>query len=351
MKAGAAMPCQPIIFHTTNMRNKSTFFLLFFGLLLILTAARKEKTTIFMIGDSTMANKPIDNGQPERGWGMALQGFFTDDIIVDNHAVNGRSSKSFIDEGRWDKVLEKIKPGDYVVIQFGHNDEKPKEDRHTDPGTTFDANLTKFVVETREKGGIPILCNAVVRRNFQAVAPQNDDDEKLRDTEFTGEKKTEGEVLVDTHGDYRIAPKNVAETLNVPFIDANAITHELEQSLGVEGSKALHMWFKPGENPSIPKGREDNTHYNIYGAHVVAGLLVDEIAKHVPALKKYVRHYDFIVAKDGHGNYMDLQKAVDEAPVGKKTTIRILNGEWKRPFVPRNKKIKFSVSENAKLEK
>ena len=108
MKAGAAMPCQPIIFHTTNMRNKSTFFLLFFGLLLILTAARKEKTTIFMIGDSTMANKPIDNGQPERGWGMALQGFFTDDIIVDNHAVNGRSSKSFIDEGRWDKVLEKI---------------------------------------------------------------------------------------------------------------------------------------------------------------------------------------------------------------------------------------------------
>ena len=333
------------------MRKQSLLFLLIVGLAIVFVAARKEKTTIFMIGDSTMANKPIENEQPERGWGMALQGFFTDDIVVDNHAVNGRSSKSFIDEGRWDKVLQKIKPGDYVIIQFGHNDEKPKEDRHTDPGTTFDANLTKFVVETRNKGGIPILCNAVVRRNFQNQVPQNDDDEKLRDTEFTGEKKTEGDVLVDTHGDYRIAPKNVAEALQVPFVDANAITHELEQGMGVEGSKKLHMWFKPGENPSIPKGREDNTHYNVYGAHVVAGLLVDEIARQVPALKKYVRHYDFIVAKDGHGNYMDLQKAVDEAPVGKKTTIRILNGEWEKPLLPKNKKIKFSVSENAKLSK
>lgn len=329
--------------------KKHTTFILLAILCMMVTAAKKEKITIFMIGDSTMANKAIDNEQPERGWGMALQGFFTDDIVVDNHAVNGRSSKSFIDEGRWNKVLEKIKPGDYVVIQFGHNDEKPKEDRHTDPGTTFDANLVKFVVETRERGGLPILCNAVVRRNFQALASQNDDDEKLRETEYTGEKKTEGELLVDTHGDYRIAPKNVADALHVPFVDANAITHQLEQGLGAEGSKKLHMWFKPGENPSIPKGREDNTHYNVFGAHVVAGLLVDEMAKQVPALRKYVRHYDFIVAKDGHGNYMNLQKAVDDAPWGRKTIIRILNGEWEKPVVPKGKKIKFSISENARM--
>ena len=316
-------------------------------LILFTMGAGKKKITVFMIGDSTMANKPYDNEKPERGWGMALQGFFTDDIIVDNHAVNGRSSKSFINEGRWQVVLDKIKPGDYVIIQFGHNDEKPKEDRHTDPGSTFDANLTKFVTETREKGGKPILMNAVVRRNFLKHEETNDDDEKLRSTVFSGEKKEEGDVLVDTHGDYRVAPQNVAEKTATPFVDANLITHELEQGLGPEESKKLHMWFKPGENPSIPNGREDNTHYNIYGAHVVAGLLVDEIAKQVPELKKFVRHYDFIVANDGKGNYMDLQKAVDAVPIGKKTTIRILNGQWKKPHVPKGKKIKFSLSKNA----
>lgn len=87
---------------------------------------------------------------------MVLQGCFDDKIIVDNHAVNGRSSKSFIDEGRWQKVLDQLKPGDYVFIQFGHNDEKPHANRHTDPGSTFDANLERFVKETRAKGGIPV---------------------------------------------------------------------------------------------------------------------------------------------------------------------------------------------------
>ena len=322
-------------------------------LLLVVMAlsATKHKITIFMIGDSTMANKPYDNEKPERGWGMALQGFFTDAIVVDNHAVNGRSSKSFIDEGRWQVVCDKIKPGDYVVIQFGHNDEKPKEDRHTDPGSTFDANLTRFINETRERGGIPILMNAVVRRNFEVKAEANDDDEKLRDTKFTGMKKKEGNVLIDTHGDYIVAPRNVAEATHTAFVDANKVTHDLEQGLGPEKSKGLHMWFRPGENPSIPNGREDNTHYNIYGAHVVAGLLVDEMAIAVPALRKYVRRYDYIVAADGKGNYMNLQKAVDEAPMGKKTVIRVLNGEWQRPAIPKGKKIKFSLSENARFVK
>ena len=88
--------------------------------LLVLTASTEQKvTTIFIIGDSTAANKDISGGKQERGWGMALQCYFDADFIhVDNHAVNGRSSKSFIDEGRWDKVLEKMKPGDYVIIQF-----------------------------------------------------------------------------------------------------------------------------------------------------------------------------------------------------------------------------------------
>ncbi len=319
-----------------------------------LSAFKRDNTiTIFMIGDSTMANKPIKNGNLERGWGMALQCYFDEGIIVDNHAVNGRSSKSFIDEGRWKVVVDKIKPGDYVFIQFGHNDEKPKADRHTDPGSTFDDNLRKFIRETREKGGIPVLFNSVVRRNFLKSAPDNDDDEALRNT--TGPTKIqsneEGDILVDTHGDYVVAPHNVAKEMDVPFVDANKITHDLEQGLGKEKSKKLHMWFLPGEEPSVPKGRQDNTHYNVYGAHVVARLLTDAIAKEVPALRKHTLNYDISVASDGVGDYFDVQRAVDNAPVGKKTTIQLFAGEWNKPVVNKDKKIKFILREGAKWKK
>ena len=258
--------------------------------LVVLTAMKQDRvTTIFIIGDSTAAKKDLSKGSPERGWGMALQCYFDSEYIyVDNHAVNGRSSKSFIDEGRWNKVLELMKPGDYVIIQFGHNDEKPQADRHTDPGSTFDYNLAKFVRETREHGGIPILMNCVVRRNYFVKAPENDDDEKLRNTTFKdGVKMVEGDTLVDTHGLYRVAPRDVARRMNCFFVDANQITHDLEQSLGVEGSKKLHMWYKPGEHPAIPKGRQDNTHYNIYGAHQVASRLADALCREIPLLCKY----------------------------------------------------------------
>ena len=259
-------------------------------LMLLFTSATGNKTTtIFIIGDSTAANKDTTGGKQERGWGMVLQNYFNPDyIVIDNHAVNGRSSKSFIDEGRWDKVLEKMKPGDYVVIQFGHNDEKPKADRHTDPGSTFDYNLAKFVRETRELGGIPILMNCVVRRNFFVQAPENDDDEKLRTTTFKdGVKMVEGDTLIDTHGLYRVAPRDVAQRMHCHFVDANQITHDLEQGLGREASKKLHMWFLPGEEPSVPAGRQDNTHYNVYGANVVARLLADAMCQEVPVLSKY----------------------------------------------------------------
>ena len=261
-------------------------FLAALTLLMLTSAFTMRKTvTVFMIGDSTMANKDTTGGKQERGWGMMLQQYFKSGVVVDNHAVNGRSSKSFIDEGRWDVVLSKMKPGDYVIIQFGHNDEKPAADRHTDPGTTFDANLRRFVLESRARGGIPILCNAVVRRNFYRQVDSSVDDESLRNTTYEDEK-VNSDTLIDTHGAYLLSPKNVARELDVPFIDANRVTHDLEQGMGIEGSRRLHMWFRPGEHPSVPKGRKDNTHYNVYGATVVAGLLAEEISHQVPALKK-----------------------------------------------------------------
>lgn len=251
---------------------------------------KEHDFTVFMIGDSTMANKDTTGGKQERGWGMVLQQYFDNHVVVDNHAVNGRSSKSFINEGRWDKVLAKIKPGDYVFIQFGHNDEKPQPERHTDPGSTFDDNLRKFVNDTRSKGGIPVLFNAVVRRNFALKVQKNDDDEKLRNLDAkSGNNVLEGDTLYDTHGDYRFSPANVAKEMGVVFIDANAITHELEQGLGREASKKLHMIFAPGEHPSLPNGRWDNTHYNIYGANQVAVLLIKAVGDKIPQIKSHLR--------------------------------------------------------------
>lgn len=309
--------------------------------LLALTAftESEKQITVFMIGDSTMANKSITGGKPERGWGHVLGGFFTEDIIVDNHAVNGRSSKSFIDEGRWDKVLSRIKPGDYVVIQFGHNDEKPKADRHTDPGTTFDANLERFVNESRERGATPILMNAIVRRNFLAPCDQPGHI-------VASDNQVEGDTLYDTHGAYLDSPRNVAKKLNVPFVDANKITHELVQGLGREESKKLYMWVEPNTVPAVPKGSVDNTHLNIYGARVVAGLLVDAMAEVVPALAPYVRHYDFVVAKDGSGDFFTVQEAINAVPDFRKegrTTIYIRKGVYKEKLIIPASKINVSL--------
>jgi pectinesterase len=216
---------------------------------------------------------------------MMLQGHFDRHVRVENHAVNGRSSKSFISEGRWDEVLRRLKPGDYVIIQFGHNDEKADTLRHTEPGTTFDANLRRFARETIDRGAHPILMNAVVRRNFFQASDGSAEDEALRNTQYQDEQ-VNSDTLIDTHGAYLLSPRNVARELGVPFIDANRVTHDLEQGMGIEGSRRLHMWFRPGEHPSVPKGRKDNTHYNVYGATVVAGLLAEEISHQVPALKK-----------------------------------------------------------------
>ncbi|MDE6814130.1 MAG: rhamnogalacturonan acetylesterase [Duncaniella sp.] len=248
--------------------------------------------TVFMVGDSTMADKPLDKENQERGWGQMLPIYLEGAIKVDNHAVNGRSSKSFIDEGRWDKVREQIRPGDYVIIQFGHNDEKAKSpDRYTVPGSTFDANLKKFVNETREKGGTPILMNSIVRRNFPAngiAAAQTDDRQKTWKKGLEN-YPAEGDTLVDTHGDYRIAPRNVAEEMDVVFVDMNALTHELVQGLGRDNSRDLFMWMPVGKYEFAPQGRIDNTHLNVYGGIVVSRLAVNALAEKVPALKPYIR--------------------------------------------------------------
>ena len=332
------------------MKQQIKFLFVTFALVLLVSAIPDKTTTIFIIGDSTAANKDISKGKLERGLGMVLQSYFDDNIRIDNRALNGRSSLSFINEGHWEKVLQSMKPGDYVIIQFGHNDEKPKADRHTDPGSTFDYHLAKFVRETREHGGIPVLMNCVVRRNFFVNAPENDDDEKLRTQTFKdGVRMVEGDSLIDTHGLYRVAPRDVAQRMNVHFVDANQITHNLEQGLGTEASKKLHMWFLPDTEPSEPKGKQDNTHYSVYGAHVVARLLADALCEEVPMLKKYRCDADYTVDRQGRGQYLTLDDALAAAKASSKddATIQILGGEWDKPQLPKKSKIKFILRQNA----
>ncbi len=226
-----------------------------------------QKPTIYLIGDSTMANKKNPDTNPEHGWGQVLPEFFKNTLKIDNKAVNGRSTKSFIAEARWDSILKTLKKGDYVLIQFGHNDQKindPK--RYTNPHTSYRINLIKFVLETREKGATPILISSIARRNFNETG-----------------------VLIDAHGTYPMEMRLVAYEYKVPFIDLQYQTEQLEELYGAEGSKKLHLHFEPGENPYYKDGKHDDTHLSKLGATEVAKLAVLELKKQAPSLVKYIK--------------------------------------------------------------
>ena len=217
-----------------------------------------QKTTIYTIGDSTMADKIKPNENPETGWCQVLPSFFDlNQVAIDNRAVNGRSTKSFIKEKRWDSVYNSLQPGDYVFIQFGHNDAKVADStRYTNPHTSYRHNLIRFVTETRAKGAIPILFSSIARRNFN-----------------------EQGVLIGTHGEYPLEVRLVAQEYQVPFIDLEYFSEQLEQSYGVEKSKELHLFFKAGEHPYYPEGKSDDTHLSRKGATEIATITVRELKK------------------------------------------------------------------------
>jgi lysophospholipase L1-like esterase len=224
-------------------------------ILFISTSCFAQKTTIYAIGDSTMANKKDPDCNPEHGWAQVLQPFFTTNIIVENKAVNGRSTKSFINENRWDSIYKKLKKGDYVLIEFGHNDEKVEDStRYTNPHTSYRYNLIRFVKETRDKGATPILLTSIARRNFN-----------------------EKGVLVPTHGDYPLETRLVAQEHKVPFIDLEYYTELLEQAYGPEKSKQLHLHFKAGENAYYDKDKNDDTHLSLKGATEIAQIVINQI--------------------------------------------------------------------------
>ena len=221
-----------------------------------------SQITVFTIGDSTMAPKDTTKG-PERGWGMAFPLFFdTVEVKFENHARNGRSTKSFIDEGRWQTVVDKLKKGDYVFIEFGHNDEKTEQEKlYAAPNGAYRENLTRFVRETQAKAAFPVLMTPIVRRKFD-----------------------ENGILLDTHGEYPDAVRALAKELNVPMIDMEKKSRALVQKLGDEASKKLFMWYKQ---------KKDDTHLNTAGAPIIAALAVEGIRELKLPLENYLLPYDF----------------------------------------------------------
>ncbi len=226
-----------------------------------------QKPTIYGIGDSTMANKIKPDENPERGWGQLFPMFLTDDIKFDNRAVNGRSTRSFINEKLWDAVYKQLKKGDYVFIQFRHNDQKEKDSlRYTNPHTAYRHNLIRFITETREKGATPILFSSVARRNFN-----------------------EKGVLISTHGEYTLEARLVAQEYNVQFIDMEYFSELVEQSYGPEKSKQLHLHFKAGEIPYYKEDKADDTHFSVKGATEMAKIVAEELKKTKLDIIKYIK--------------------------------------------------------------
>ncbi len=238
--------------------------------LLVLTALAFQlpprQVRIFMIGDSTMADKPLADN-PERGWGQLFPQYFTNDIAIKNYAVNGRSTKSFIREGRWDTVLKYLQKDDWVFIQFGHNDQKIEDtNRYAAPQTAYRDNLVRFVKETRAKGANPILVTPVMRRKFD-----------------TGGK------FVDQHGEYPDVVRAIAKEMNVPLIDLHRSSQALIEAHGVEGSKKLFLWIDPKHFKTAPEGRKDDTHFSEYGASQMASLVCNEMRQKNIPLAKYLK--------------------------------------------------------------
>lgn len=235
------------------------------GILIVLSAFTliQQQTTLYIIGDSTAANKEA-KAYPETGWGMELQSFFNDEVKVDNRALNGRSTKSFRAEKRWQPIFENLKDGDYVFIEFGHNDEKIDKPTVGVSLADFKINLVNYVNETRSKKAIPVLLTPISRRSFK-----------------------DG-ILIDSHGDYPSITRKVADSLKVPLIDMLSKTESLLNRLGDVASIKLFNHVDSG-NVNYPKGKKDDTHLSPDGAKQIAGLVAQGIKETKLGLAKKLK--------------------------------------------------------------
>ena len=216
--------------------------------------------TIYIIGDSTVD----DNQPPFRGWGWALPRYVREGVTVKNHALSGRSSRSFRAEGLFEPVEKALGPGDLLLIQFGHNDEKDDE-RHTDPDTTFPEELWRYCAAALSRGAQPVLITPVCRRFFGGDGS-----------------------LFYTHGEDPRAIRILAAEKGIPLCDLKAASRALYRSLGEQGTAELFVRLAPGENPDFPEGHDDRSHFNPHGATVIAGLVAEGL-KQLPECAGYLK--------------------------------------------------------------
>ncbi|SDY93306.1 Lysophospholipase L1 [Evansella caseinilytica] len=214
---------------------------------------KQKQINIFLVGDSTMAEYDATRS-PQTGWGQALHQYVTSQVEIWNEAFPGRSSKSFFMENRLERVENNICTGDYLLIQFGHNDEKADPERHTDPFTSFQAYLKRYIATARNNQAHAVLITPVQRRSY----------------DLSGN-------FQETHGDYPAAIKQLGARLKVPVVDLAAESRKLLEKLGPQLAKQLYLWLERGEEINYPDGLKDDTHFCQYGANMIAQLVVNEL--------------------------------------------------------------------------
>ena len=207
--------------------------------------------TIYVCGDSTAATYTPEQA-PITGWGQVL-GDLLPGIRVENRAMGGRSTKSFLSEGRLQKIECEIRPGDMLLIQFTHNDTSDLVWRHTDPWTSFRSNLEIYVETAQMYGALPVLMTPICRRTWQ-----------------------DGQLL-ESHGDYPRVVRYLAAQRKIPLIDMYEESVRLVRSLGEEKSRELYMHLEPGLYPAYPDGQMDDTHTQRAGAEAYARITAEKL--------------------------------------------------------------------------
>jgi lysophospholipase L1-like esterase len=218
--------------------------------------------TVFMAGDSTMSIKK-ENKRPETGWGEVLVKHLNSPHQLVNMAINGRSTRDFLEEGRWYNLLQALQAGDMVIIEFGHNDQKITSPyRFTDPWRDYRYNLERFIADVRAKDATPILLNSIARRRFEA------------------------DTLVNTHAPYDQVVRDVANSTGVLFIDMTKLSSDWLNTLGDDSSKRFFLHVEAGHR-NYPNGVKDDTHLNPAGAAAITQIFLEALYEKSPELRQW----------------------------------------------------------------
>ncbi|WP_223777823.1 rhamnogalacturonan acetylesterase [Streptomyces sp. 135] len=213
-------------------------------------------TTLYIASDST-AQTYSASYHPEAGWGQLLPRCFTPAVTVANHAIGGRSSRSFIEQGRLAAIHRVIRPGDHLFVQFGHNDATAsRPERYTPPADYKEYLRNDYIRATRARGATPVVVTPVSRRDYNPST---------------------GRFNVSFPA-YVAAAKAVAAEEGVPLIDLSALSRAYLDQIGVEASKKVFLWLAAGQYPNFPNGVQDNTHFQEYGAARMARLVAQAVA-------------------------------------------------------------------------